>query len=524
MKVVSPKEMKEIDNISINKLGIPGIVLMENAALKVCEEIVKSLVEISGKNILIFAGKGNNGGDAFAVARHLFNRNAQVEVCIACNKKDISGDAKTNLDILENMGVSTYELSMSLSKIEILESLKKADLVIDGIFGTGFKGELKELLKEIINTINSSRKPVISIDIPSGVVGATGEVPSICIKATKTVTFALPKIGIVVNPGSEYSGEVVVVDIGIPKKIIDYQRINMNIIDSDYVATLIPTRKTNSNKADFGKVFIITGSKGMTGAGCLCGKAALRSGAGLVYLGVPFSLAQIYDAALTESITISLEEKSNGYLSMESEKQILNWISHSTVAAVGPGLSINDDIVELIGSIIENSEVPLILDADALNAVARDVSVLRKLKSEAIITPHPGEMAKLLGISNTDVQNNRIETAREFAAKWNVITVLKGSRSLVAFPDGTIYINPTGNSGMATGGTGDVLTGLLAGLIGQGVKPRDAAVAGVYIHGLAGDMVAAIKGEHGLIAGDLVEELPYAIKQLTCQLQIKNDE
>lgn len=514
MKVVTPIQMNEIDNITISEVGIPGIVLMENAAIKVVEEIVKYLGTIFGKEIIIIAGKGNNGGDAFAAARHLYNKGADIRVYIIIDKKAIGGDAAVNLGILENMGIPINELFEKKHVTLLMEKISDADIIVDGILGTGLKGNIKDNLKDVVEALNVSGKPIIAIDIPTGVNGETGEVSDVCIKATKTVTFGLPKLGLVVHPGCEYTGGLIIADIGLVSSVIDKMDIKINIIEKNFVAGLMPVRKNNSNKGDYGRVFIVSGSVGMTGAGCLAAGAALRSGAGLIYLGVPSSLTCVYDASLIESVTIPLEDNNSGYLAKGSLDRINEMISKSSVVAIGPGLSVNKDIIEIIEEIIEKSDKPIIMDADALNALSKDLSILGNLKTDAIITPHPGEMSRLLGISIEDVQNNRMKVATEFAIKWRVITVLKGSRTIVALPDGTIYINTTGNSGMATAGCGDVLTGIIAGLIGQGVCPSDAAVAGVYLHGLAGDGAVGIKGEHGMIARDLVEELPRVIKGL----------
>lgn len=512
MKLATPKQMNEIDSYTINEIGIPGIVLMENAALRVVEEIERDLKGVVRKNIALFAGKGNNGGDAFAAARHLYNKGADVRVYMLAEKGEIKGDAWTNLAALDKMGVETVELLEKQQCSRLHDDLKSSDLIVDGILGTGLKGDVKGLVEEVIKIINNSGKAVISIDIPSGVSGETGKVLGTCINANKTVTFALPKIGLMVCPGCESAGELVVADIGIPSKSVDRLNIRLNTVDRDYVSGLLPLRFKNSNKGDYGKIFIVTGSVGMTGAGCLTAGAALRTGAGLVYIGVPSKLTSIYDTLVLESVTVPLEDNNTGYLSRNCIAQILERLKRSTAAAVGPGLSTSDDTVEIVGKIIESAEIPVVYDADALNAISRDVSVLKKLKTKCIITPHPGEMSRLGGITIEEVQNNRVEVAREFAAKWNVVTVLKGSRTIVADPDGEVYINTTGNPGMATGGTGDVLTGIITGLSAQGLKPLEAAVAGVYLHGLAGDNAAKIKGEHGMTAGDLVAELPYAIK------------
>lgn len=512
MKVVTPCQMNDIDKFAINNIGIPGIVLMENAALRVVDEIVKDTDTISGKKVLLFTGKGNNGGDAFAVARHLCCKGALVEVYIVEDKESITGDAKINLDILHNMEILPRVLTDKEQLNDLESEILKAHIVVDGIFGTGFKGIVQGIIADIIGIINKSGTRVVSIDIPSGIDGETGKVNGECIRAHKTVTFALPKLGTVIHPGCEYTGELKVVDIGIPAAAVRSQEIKISIIERDYVLDNMPQRLSDSNKGSYGKIIVITGSSGMTGAGALTAKAALRTGAGLVYLGVPASLTPIYETAVIDAITVPFEDNGTGYFSKSCTPQIINKLQGMSLLAAGPGLSVNDYIIEIIGNIIEKAQMPLVLDADALNAISNNVAVLRKLKTEAVITPHPGEMARLTGISIQDVQNNRINVTREFAEKWGVVTVLKGSRTVVACPTGRVFINTTGNPGMAVGGTGDVLTGIISGLIAQGVKPVDAAAMGVYIHGLAGDEAAEDKGIYGLIAGDIVEQLPYTIK------------
>jgi len=514
MKVVTPEQMREIDKRTINEIGIPGIVLMENAARKVTDEAVKMLGFPRGKLVAVIAGKGNNGGDAFAVARQLKGEGCHVKAFVTALKKDITGDAGINLSILEKIGESPVELVDESRMEDLKNTLEKADLVVDGLLGTGLKGEVRGFIKEVINIINMAQKPVLAIDIPSGVSGETGQVLGCCIQADKTVTFALPKLGMLVHPGLDHTGELVVADIGIPSKVIEGMKIDTYITDSALVASMMPRRFKNSNKGDYGRVLIITGSEGMTGSGCLAATAALRTGAGLVYVGVPAGLVSIYDAQVMESVTIPLEDERTGRLSKRCLSRIEAEIKRMDVLAVGPGLGTGDDIFDIVARMVEMADVPLVVDADGLNVLSRDVSVLKNLKTQMVITPHPGEMARLCGISIGEVQDNRIDVAREFAEKWKVVTVLKGARTIIALPDGTIYINPTGNAGMATAGSGDVLTGIIASLIGQGVTPWHAAVAGTYLHGMAGDNAAQVRGEHGMIAGDIVNELPYAIKSL----------
>lgn len=533
MKVVTPQQMGGIDRLCIEEFGIPGVVLMENAALRVVEEIEKSLEILPGKYIFVFAGKGNNGGDAFAVARHLFNKGAEVKVFLLAEKSAITGDARINLNILEKSGVDVKELANSpgtaaspdlkkLSLERLSSELSLADIIVDGIFGTGLKGGVKGLAAEVIGLINKSRKPVISIDIPSGLNGESGKVEGICIKASKTVTFGLPKTGLLVHPGCEYTGELVIADIGIPARAVERFDIRTFLVDRLLVRGMLPKRVPDSNKGDYGRVLVISGSTGMTGAGCLAATAALRSGAGLVYLGVPSSLVHIYDSVVKETVALPFEDEGKGYLSKKGIDGIISAMKGKDVIAVGPGLSVNDDVAAVVISIVENAEVPLVLDADALNVLSRQPATLKSIKAGAVITPHPGEMARLAGISIGEVQDNRLEVARDFASRWGVTTVLKGARTVIATPDGRLFINPTGNAGMATGGSGDVLTGVIASLTGQGLDVTEAAVAGVYLHGLAGDRAAAQKGQHGLIAGDIAEELPYAIKEMAMDKRTVN--
>ncbi len=514
MKVATPEQIGKMDTEAITKIGIPGIVLMENAALKVVEEIVKSVGNVNGKKAVVLAGKGNNGGDAYAVARHLHNIGTKVLVFITSKKTEIKNDAEINLKIIEKINIETVEIIGKDEVLKLKEELEACDVVVDGIFGTGFKGQISGIIDEVVSLVNNSLKYAIAIDIPSGVNGETGKVLGRCIKAHKTVTFSYPKTGLLINPGCEYTGELVIADIGIPKIISDAINMETTLIDESHVSGIIPKRYRESSKGNYGRVLIISGSTGMTGSGCLCAKAALRSGAGLVYLGVPSALRDIYSTQLVEPIVIPLEDRGNGYLSKESMHEIIKEMERMDVAAIGPGISSRQDVSEIMGELLINARIPLVLDADALNAVSGDVGILKKSKVPVIVTPHPGEMSRLIGVSIPDIQKDRIKYARDFSSEYNVITVLKGAKTIIATPDGRIYINPTGNPGMSTAGTGDVLTGIITGFWGQGFAPEDAAVAGVFLHGLAGDIAAANRGEYGLIAGDLIEELPYAINKI----------
>ena len=512
MKLVTPEQMNALDACTINDYGIPGLLLMENAASAVVSEAVNMLGGCRGKRIVALAGRGNNGGDAFAAARLLHCKGADVCVYLIGSKAEVIGDALTNLIILEKIGCQVMEL-LDEKELDALNSdMQKAQLILDGIFGTGLRREVSGLAKAVIDSANSSRGPILSIDIPSGVDGADGTVKGVCIKATATVTFCMLKTGLALLPGCEYAGRLVIADIGLPPCVLSSQRLSTELIDAEMVSHMIPCRTVNSNKGDYGRVLLVTGSTGMTGSGCLASMAAFRSGAGLVYVGVPQSLAHIYGSALTEPIILPLKDGGCGCLAVDSVGQILEHMKRMNVVAIGPGLTASGSIKEIVERVILESTIPLILDADALNAISGNTDILKKLSANAVITPHPGEMARLTGLSINEVQADRVGVAKRFAAEYGVTAVLKGSRTVVAQPDGRIFINPTGNAGMASAGTGDVLTGIIAGLVAQGATVGDAAIAGVYLHGLAGDAAAAEMGMHGVLASDVIEHLPQAFK------------
>jgi NAD(P)H-hydrate epimerase len=511
--------MRLIDQKAIQEVGIPGVVLMENAALKVVEEIKKTLGEVRYKSIMVFCGKGNNGGDGFAIARHLHNAGANVLVVLMADRREIKGDAMINLKIIENLGIKIVhaisEGDLQENYFEnIAASLYLCDLVVDAIFGTGIRGTITGAVAEIIQLINFSGRYVVSVDIPSGINGDSGQICGVCINADKTVTFVLPKIGLLNYPAANFIGELTIVDISVPDSIINEQNININIIEKEYIRGLLPARYSNSNKGDYGKVFVIAGSTGMTGAAALAGLAALRSGSGLVTVGIPKSLNAIMEVKLTEAMTLPLEDEKKGVLSYACIGQIFNKINKVDVLVFGPGLSTNPCIFDILKDILKQSKIPIIIDADGINALSTNINVLKECNCPVIITPHPGEMSRLTGYDVEYIQSNRIEVARNFAKEWNVTVVLKGARTVIAYSNQDVFINCTGNAGMATGGTGDVLSGVIASLVGQGLDVDKAAVAGVYIHGLAGDISAGIKGEHGLIATDVIEALPSAIQQL----------
>jgi len=509
---VSAKEMREIEGKCINEYGISGLELMERASIKVLESIKGNLGDIRKGKFLLFVGKGNNGGDTLAVCRHLINEGVCPRVFLICKEEEIKGDALINLNLLKDMGQEMNLLGDKNINKTLEKSLNWCTFIVDGILGTGFRGELTADFSQIICKINAINKTVLSIDIPSGLNASTGIIPSVCIKASITVTFAFPKLGLIIHPGCQYTGVLEVADIGIPTECTKEFNLKISLIDEYMVQKLIPKRESDSNKGNYGRVLIVTGSAGMTGSGCLCALSALLSGAGLVYVAVPEELAQIYSLKLTEPIIVKVPSIHEA-MALRGLETLTLTAKNKDVVVLGPGIGRSFTTGRLIEEFVKVCEKPMVIDADGLNLLG-DLKVFKNAKAPVIITPHPGEMARIYGITVDEVQNNRIEVATKFAKEYNVIVVLKGSRTIVAFPDGRVYINPTGNAGMATAGTGDVLAGLIGGLLGQGLEPIQACIAGVYLHGATGDMVAAKKGQHGVIAGDIAEALPYCIKNL----------
>jgi hydroxyethylthiazole kinase-like uncharacterized protein yjeF len=513
MKVVTSQQMREIDRKSIEENKISGLALMENAGLRIFLSLKDIYTDLRLKKIIIFAGSGNNGGDGFVVARHLYDYGVKVKVFLLAPFHKIKDEAGENLYIIDKMGVELIEVeTVKLEKIQ--KAIQNSDLIIDAILGTGLKGRVTDLKAEIINLINVANKEVVAIDVPSGLNADSGKIEGPCIKATHTITLALPKIGLLLFPGASFAGKVKIEDIGIPSYLLKSNKIKTNIITQAIVKSFLPFRATYSHKGSFGKVFILAGSVGMTGAAYLASEAAMRSGTGIVILGIPRSLNQIMEAKLTEVITFPLAETEKQSLGENAEEAILKLMKDFSVLGIGPGISRELETQRLVRKIIEKSNVPLVIDADAIFALSKETSILKKLKTPPVITPHPGEMAKLINKDIDYILDNQLDIAREIAQEFGIIVVLKGARTIVANKEGEAYINIGDNSGMATGGTGDVLTGIICSLIAQGADSFSAAIAGVYIHGLAGDLARDIKGERGMIAGDILSQLPQAFLSL----------
>jgi NAD(P)H-hydrate epimerase len=457
MKVVTSQQMREIDRKAIEENKLSGLALMENAGLRIFQSLKYIYADLRLKKIVIFTGSGNNGGDGFVVARHLYNYGVKVKVFLLAPSNKIKGEAGDNLNIINKMGVELIEVE-TVKLEETQEAIQNSDLIIDAILGTGLHGRVTGLKAKIINLINAAGKEVVAIDVPSGLDADTGKIEGPCIKVAHTITLALPKIGLLLFPGASYAGKVTVEDIGIPAYLLKNDKIKTNTITQEIVKSLLPLRAAYSHKGSFGKVLLLAGSVGMTGAAYLASEAAM--------------------------------------------------------IAIGPGISRELATQRLVRKIIEKSNIPLVIDADAIYALSKDASLLKKVKVPLVITPHPGEMAKLINKDKDYILDNQLNIARKIAQEFGIVVVLKGARTIVANKKGEAYINVGDNSGMATGGAGDVLTGIICSLVAQGTDSLSAAIAGVYIHSLAGDLARDLKGERGMVAGDILSQVPQAFLNL----------
>ncbi|MGQ9630388.1 MAG: NAD(P)H-hydrate dehydratase [bacterium] len=506
MRVLSVEESRAMDGYAIEGLKIPGIVLMENAGRNIAQYILENYGD--RERPVIVAGRGNNGGDGFVVARHLFNRGVNPKIVLLGECEGVRGDARVNLDIARAMGIPIFEVRGEEVPDEAREWILESDLIVDAMLGTGSKGAPRGAFAEIIPLINGLGKPIVAVDIPSGLDGDTGATPGVCVRATDTVTMVAPKPGLLLFPGAKNVGRLKVVDIGAPAP----KGGSMELVEPHQIAELLPRRERDAHKNTCGRIVIVAGRLGMTGAAALASLATLRSGAGLTILATPRSVAGIMEEKLTEVIIHPLPETPDGAIASEAIDEILRLAERAHCVALGPGISVTQDTVKLVEYILERVPLPVVLDADGLNSLAsyEDLTPLKRRKAPCILTPHWGEMARLRRITTEEVRDNQIGIARSTARDYGAIVALKGARTITT--DGNaVYFNSTGNAGMATAGSGDVLTGAIAGFTAQGAPPLQATVLGVYIHGLAGDLAAREKGEAGMIAGDILEKLPEAI-------------
>jgi NAD(P)H-hydrate epimerase len=443
------------------------------------------------------------------IARYLLNRRISVKVYLLADSKGLRGDAETNFQIFQRMKGEVISVPSSKDYQKVKKELEKFDLLIDAIFGTGLDAEVRGYYREVIDHLNTLQKPIVAIDIPSGLDANTGKPFGTAVRASLTITFGLPKIGHVISPGLDYVGKLKLVDIGLPKKLVEEERIQTYLLENDEIRGWLSTpRRPDTHKGDYGHLLVIAGSVGKTGAAAMACEAALRIGAGLVTLAIPKSLNAIMEVKLTEVMTEPLPETPKQTLSLRAFSSILRLCENKKAVIIGPGIGTFKETQSLILKLIKTLNLPIILDADGLTALATQPKTLPTTNRSLILTPHPGEMAKLIRSTPKDVQEDRISISRNFAQSHHVHLVLKGHRSLIATPKGEVFINPTGNPGMASGGTGDVLTGMIGGLICQGFDILPSLQMAVYLHGLAGDEMAQELGEKSLIARDIIGKIP----------------
>lgn len=511
MKLATAKQMKEIDRHAIEELGIPGIVLMENAGAGCARTLMETFETEAVDGVVVLCGMGNNGGDGFVVARHLWNNGFPVEVYLLGKSEKVRGDARLHFDILERMGVPVTEV-VNDDDTEMLEAeLGTTGVIVDALFGTGLDRDVTGRAERAIRAVNDSPAKVVAVDIPSGLDGDTGRVLGLSVFADLTCTFGLGKIGLVTHPGYLHCGEVVVLDISLPGYAAEEFGVATSVLEPEDFMHLFAPRPDDSHKGDFGHALVVGGSPGMTGAPSMSAMAVLRSGAGLATLAVPREMHLAVEAKVVEVMSIPLTSGAGGVLGEKAAEEVLAALAGKNVLAIGPGMGQSADATRFIAKLLPKLDVPVIIDADGLNNVAADPNLLKTCPREVIITPHPGEMARLMGTDVKAVMIDRVGAARKFAARYGVTVVLKGARTVVAAPDGRVWINTTGNPGMATAGAGDVLTGVIAGMIAQFGVVREGLLAGVFLHGLAGDLAQDLVGERGLVAGDILNQLPAAI-------------
>jgi len=517
MRVLNTRQMRDADRRTIEEIGIPSIVLMENAGRQAVAAMEAAYDDLATSQVGVLCGRGNNGGDGFVVARTLVQRGVDVGVFLLGSVSEISGDARINLEVLGRIGLTVVEITTAQEWELHFTEISECDLVVDAILGTGFRGQLSGLLETVVADVNALGVPIVSIDLPTGVSADTHVVDGTAIEASMTVTLGAPKIPLVFPPADSRGGDVVIADIGIPYPVFEeLDGAYLEILTRERMREIVPARVADSHKGDFGRVLVVAGSNGRTGAAHLSAVGALRSGAGLVTIATPRSCVPVIAAMAPEYMTEGLDETASGTIDYGAIDRVLD--IKADVIAVGPGLGQAPSTSAFVHALLERAGVPLVLDADALNAfVGEPERLMGRDGVDVIITPHPGEMARLLNTSIERVQSDRLKHAREFAAAHKVHVVLKGHRTVIAGPDGRTFVNLTGNAGMATGGTGDLLTGMLAAWFAQLLDAEAACKLAVYLHGTAGDLAEADEGEVALIATDIAARLGDAVLELTAR-------
>lgn len=520
MRIVTNEEMRKLDARVQRVFHIPGSILMENAG-RGAVEVLAGYYELRGLKVLVACGTGNNGGDGFVIARHLKNRGSVVRVFLLGRKSDLKGDARQNMVAADKAGI---EIVASLRPDRFRARLKafRPDCIVDAIFGTGFRGEPNRVFARVFEAINDNEAFILAVDIPSGVNGDTGNFLKSCVIADATAVMGLPKRGHFLYPGRKLSGDLHLVDIGVPERSIE--KGYPSLISYELVERLLPPRPPDGNKGSFGRVLMVAGARGYSGAAVLAARAALRTGAGLVYLAAPRGIMNILERKVLEAVKVPLPETDRETIDHSSGSVLLPMLRQSDILIIGPGITTHPKTARFICEFLPRVRQPMIIDADALNILAQNPRVIGKIKAPFILTPHPGEFARLTGSSPREVNERRVEWAEKYSRRTGGVVVLKGAPTIVASPEGEVFVNPTGNSGLATAGSGDVLAGMIAGFLAQTRAPLEAAVCGVFLHGLAADQHVKRSNEYSLIAGDLIAEIPKAINYILRESWLTDDE
>lgn len=511
MIVVSAAEMRRLDELTIAQ-GTPGYVLMERAGEGATAALLRLFPDLHGRRVVVVAGKGNNGGDGCIIARLLANKGVGAEVLLIGRGRDVKGDAARALAGLDGTSVRLRELPDARHLGPASQALDGAAVLVDALFGIGLNAEVTGFHAELVHRMNGAGIPIFAVDIPSGLSADTGQPLGIAVNARATATFGYPKIGQVLHPGLQHVGELTIVDIGISDEAVADVDPQVALLDAAAVVPLVPRRSPEAHKGTAGHVLILAGSRGHTGAAMMAAHAACRSGAGLITLAGPASLNTVFSLGIPEVMTAALDDQEG--LVGDNDEKLARLLDGKSALVAGPGLGVHDGARHLIRSVL-SKDIPAVIDADGLTSLTDDLGQLKRTRAATILTPHPGEMARLLRTDVRSVQGNRVAVARAFACEHQCVVVLKGARSVIAATDGRVWVNPTGNAGMASGGMGDVLAGLVGGLLAQGLAPAQAARLGAYLHGEVADAIAASQGQLGMRATDVAEGLPMGFARLT---------
>jgi NAD(P)H-hydrate epimerase len=513
IRVATAAEMREADRRASERFGVPALTLMENAGRGATDVLERVLGPARDRRVAVVCGKGHNGGDGLVVARHLAGRGGRVSVWLAGRAADLRGDAATNLAAVVRGELPLAEVADAAGLEPLRRALAEADVVVDALLGTGVTGPASGPVAAAIEAINAAGRPVCALDLPSGLDADHGRLLGPTVRARLTVTFGLPKPGLLLHPGAAHAGQVELVDLGVPRAWLE-EGLTVGLLEASDVAGWLPGRPADSHKGRYGHLLVVAGSLGKTGAAVLAALGALRGGGGLVTCALPASQQPVVAARLPEAMTEALPETGARTLSAKALDRLLEVAARTDAVAVGPGAGLEPETLGVLRELAVAIERPMVVDADGLTAWEGQLRGLRRARGPRLLTPHPGEAARLLGRSTAEVQADRLASVRALAEASGAVVALKGAGTLVAGPDGEVSVNPTGNPGMATGGMGDVLTGLAGGLLAQGLAPGTALRAAVYLHGLAGDRVAAERGPVGLLAGDVAHAVPGAIRQI----------